>query len=84
MTIDDLFNTCYPTHATQPTRVTPDTVPQAADVAENIPQAAIAENAGNMAEKAIENIPETGSMPETTTTGNTPNNESAAGVEMEN
>lgn len=87
MTIDELYYTCYPTHATQPVRMTPDTVPnepQAADAAENIPQAATAENAGNMAEKAIENIPETGNMPETTTTGNTPNNERAAGAEMEN
>ena len=83
MTIDDLFYTCYPKHATQPPRMTPDTAPQAADDAEKIPQAATVENAGNMAEKAIEDIPETGSMPETTTTGNTPNNESAAGAEME-
>lgn len=84
MTIDDLFYTCYPKHATQPPRMTPDMAPQAADDAESIPQAATAENAGNMAEKAIEDIPETGSMPETTTTGNTPNNESAAGAESEN
>lgn len=86
MTIDDLFYTCYPKHATQPPRMTPDTVPnepQAADAAESIPQTATAENAGNMAEKAIENIPETGIMPETTTTGSTPNNESANGAEME-
>lgn len=84
MTIDDLFYTCYPKHATQPPRMTPDTTPQAADEAEKIPQAATAENAGSMAEKAIEDIPETGTMPETTTTGNTPNNESAAGAESEN
>ena len=87
MTIDDLYYTCYSTHATQPTRMTPDVAPheqQATDAAESIPQAATAENAGNMAEKVIEDIPETGNMPETTTTGNTPNNESAAGAESEN
>lgn len=87
MTIDDLYYTCYPTHATQPPRMTPDTVPnepQTADAAENIPPTATAENAGNMAEKAIEDIPETGSMPESTSTGNTPNNERAAGAESEN
>ena len=73
MTIDDLYATCYPTHATEPTRMTVD-VPKKA---EEIKPDQTAENAGEVAEQAIENI-----QPEATEQVNTTdNNTSAEGTE---
>ena len=78
MTIDDLYATCYPTHATEPTRMTVDTPKKA----EEIKPDQTAENAGEVAEKAIEDIkPDAGEQPaETSTQGSTPNT-SAEGTE---
>lgn len=78
MTIDDLYATCYPVHATEPPRMTID-VPKKA---EEVKPEQTAENAGEVAEKAIENIqPEAGEQP-AETTGNMPtNNTSAEGTE---
>ena len=69
MTIDDLYNTCYPQHATEPTRMTVD-VPKKA---EEVKPEQTAENAGEVAEKAIENI-----QPETNEQDNTSNNNTSA------
>lgn len=79
MTIDDLYETCYPTHTTEPTRVTPE-MPKKA---EEVKPEQTAENAGEMAEKAIENIkPDAGEQPaKTTEQDNTSNNTSAEGTE---
>lgn len=72
MTIDDLYATCYPTHANEPTRMTPD-VPKKA---EEVKPEQTAENAGEVAEQAIENI-----QPESTEQDNTSNNTSAVSTE---
>ena len=73
MTIDDLYNTCYPTHATEPPRMTVD----APKKAEEVKPEQTAENAGEVAEQAIENIqPETNEQDNTST-----NNTSAEGTE---
>lgn len=72
MTLDDLYATCYPVHATEPTRMTVD-VPKKA---EEVNPEQTAENAGEVAEQAIENI-----QPETTEQVNTTNNTSAEGTE---
>ena len=71
MTIDDLYATCYPTHATEPTRMTVEMPKKAEEVKPD----QTAEKAGEMAEKTIENIkPDAGDQPaETTTQGNMPN-----------
>ena len=53
MTIEDLYNTCCPKHATEPTRVTPD-IKQP----EQIKPEQTAETAGEEAEKVIEKMPE--------------------------
>lgn len=74
MTIDDLYATCYPVHATEPQRMTPD----APKKAEEVKPEQTAENAGEVAEKAIENI-----QPETTEQVNTTNNTSAESTESE-
>lgn len=74
MTIDDLYATCYPVHATEPPRVTVD-VPKKA---EEVKPEQTAENAGEVAEKAIENI-----QPETTEQVTTTNNTSAVSTESE-
>lgn len=82
MTIDDLYYTCYPKHATQPARMTVDTVKPA----EEIKPEQTAESAGEMAEKAIEDIkPDAGEQPaETTNTDSTSNiTESAESTEKE-
>lgn len=73
MTIDDLYATCYPVHATEPTRMTVEQPKKA----EEIKPDQTAENAGEVAEQAIENIqPETSEQVNTTTT-----NTSAEGTE---
>lgn len=78
MTIDDLYNTCYPEHATEPTRMTPD-VPKKA---EEVKPEQTAEKAGEVAEKAIENItPETKEQDSTST--NNAGAESTEGVKNE-
>ena len=69
MTIDDLYYTCYPTHATQPARLTVDTPKKA----EEVTPEQTAENAGEVAEVAIENI-----QPETTEQDNTSTNNTSA------
>ena len=78
MTIDELYATCYPQHATEPTRMTVD----APKKAEEVKPEQIAEKAGEFAEQAIENI-----MPETTdqviTTTNNTSAESTEGVNNE-
>lgn len=78
MTIDELYATCYPQHATEPTRMTVD----APEKAEEVKPEQIAEKAGEFAEQAIENI-----MPETTdqviTTTNNTSAESTEGVNNE-
>lgn len=74
MTIDDLFYTCYPTHATEPPRMTVD----APKKAEEVKPEQTAENAGEVAEQAIENI-----TPETTEQVNTTTNTSAVSTESE-
>lgn len=75
MTIDDLYATCYPVHATEPTRMTVD----APKKAEEVKPEQTAENAGEVAEQAIENI-----QPETTEADNTStNNTSAVSTESE-
>lgn len=74
MTIDDLYYTCYPTHATEPTRMTVDTPKKA----EEVKPEQTAENAGEVAEQAIENI-----QPETTEQDSTSNNTSAVSTESE-
>ncbi len=83
MTIDDLFYTCYPTHATEPTRMTVATPKKA----EEVKPEQTAENAGEVAEQAIENIkPDAGEQPaETSTQGSTPNTsaDSTEGVNNE-
>ena len=78
MTIDDLYATCYPVHATEPTRMAVEQPKKA----EEIKPEQTAENAGEVAEKAIENIkPDAGEqLADTTTQGNTPNT-SAEGTE---
>lgn len=72
MTIDDLYETCYPTHATEPTRMTPETPKKA----EEVKPEQTAENAGEVAEKVIENI-----QPETTEQDSTSTNTSAESTE---
>ena len=82
MTINDLYETCSPKHATEPTRMTVDTVKPA----EEIKPEQTAESAGEMAEKAIEDIkPDAGEQPaETTNTDNTSTiTESAESTEKE-
>ena len=83
MTIDDLYATCYPVHATEPTRMTVD-VPKKA---EEVKPEQTAEKAGEVAEQAIENIkPDAGEQPaETTTQGSMPNTsaESTEGAKNE-
>lgn len=82
MTIDDLYATCYPVHATEPPRMTVD-VPKKA---EEVKPEQTAENAGEVAEQAIENIkPDAGEQPAETTQGNMPNTsaESTEGVKNE-
>lgn len=74
MSIDDLYATCYPVHATEPPRMTVD-VPKKA---EEIKPDQTAENAGEVAEQAIENI-----TPETTEQVNTTTNTSAVSTESE-
>ena len=74
MTIDDLYATCYPVHATEPPRMTVD----APKKAEEVKPEQTAENAGEVAEQAIENI-----QPETTEQDNTSNNTSAESTERE-
>lgn len=75
MTIDDLYATCYPVHATEPPRMTVD----APKKAEEVKPEQTAENAGEVAEQAIENI-----QPETTEQVNmTTNNTSAVSTESE-
>jgi len=78
MTIDELYATCYPEHATEPTSMTVD----APKKAEEVKPEQIAEKAGEFAEQAIENI-----MPETTdqviTTTNNTSAESTEGVNNE-
>lgn len=71
MTIDDLYATCYPVHATEPTRMTVE-MPKKA---EEVKPEQTAENAGEVAEQAIENIkPDAGDqLAETTTQGSMPN-----------
>ena len=78
MTIDDLYATCYPVHATEPQRMTVD-VPKKAD---EVKPEQTAEKAGEVAEQAIENIkPDAGEQPaETTNTDSTSNNTSAEGT----
>lgn len=77
MTIDDLYATCYPVHATEPPRMTVD-VPKKAD---EVKPEQTAENAGEVAEQAIEKIkPDAGEQP-AETTGNMPTNTSAEGTE---
>ena len=78
MTIDDLYATCYPVHATEPTRMTVDQPKKA----EEVKPEQTAEKAGEVAEKAIEDIkPDAGEQPaETTTQGSMPNT-SAEGTE---
>lgn len=64
MTIDDLYYTCYPQHATEPTRMTP----EAPKKAEEVTPEQTAEKAGEVAEQAIENIkPDAGEQPAKTT-----------------
>lgn len=64
MTIDDLYATCYPTHATEPTRMTVD----APKKAEEVKPEQTAEKAGEVAEQTIENInPDAGDQPAGTT-----------------
>lgn len=78
MTIDDLYATCYPVHATEPTRMAVEQPKKA----EEIKPDQTAEKAGEVAEQAIENIkPDAGDQPtETTTQGSMPNT-SAEGTE---
>lgn len=79
MTIDDLYATCYPVHATEPTRMTPG-MPKKAD---EVKPEQTAEKAGEMAEKAIEDIkPDAGEQPaKTTEADNTSTNTSAESTE---
>lgn len=80
MTIDDLFATCYPVHATESTRMAVEQPKKAEEVKPD----QTAEQAGEMAEKAIENIkPDAGEQPaKTTEADNTStNNTSAEGTE---
>lgn len=80
MSIDDLYATCYPVHATEPTRMAVEQPKKA----EEIKPEQTAENAGEMAEKAIENIkPDAGEQPAKTTeaVNTTTNNTSAEGTE---
>lgn len=83
MTIDDLYATCYPVHATEPTRMTVEQPKKA----EEVKPEQTAEKAGEDAEKALENIkPDAGEQPaETTTQGSMPNTsaESTEGVKNE-
>lgn len=72
MTIDDLYATCYPTAEKTPTLATP----EAPKKAEEVKPEQTAEKAGEVAEKAIENI-----QPETTEQDNTSNNTSAESTE---
>lgn len=74
MTLDDLYATCYPVHATEPTRMTVDTPKKA----EEVKPEQTAENAGEVAEQAIENI-----NPESTEQVNTTTNTSAESTESE-
>ena len=70
MTIDDLYATCYPVHATEPPRMTVDQPKKA----EEVKPEQTAEKAGEVAEKAIENIePDAGEQPAETTQGSMPN-----------
>lgn len=72
MTIDELYYTCYPTHTTETTRVTVDDPKKA----EEVKPEQTAENAGEVAEQAIENIkPDAGDQPaETSEADNTSTN----------
>lgn len=79
MTIDDLYATCYPVHATEPPRMTVD----APKKAEEVKPEQTAEKAGEVAEQAIENIkPDAGDQPAgTTEQDNTSTNTSAVCAE---
>lgn len=78
MTIDDLYNTCYPKHATEPTRMTVDTPKKA----EEVKPEQTAEKAGEVAEQAIENIkPDAGEQPAETLDNKSTNNTSAESTE---
>lgn len=78
MTIDDLYATCYPVHATEPPRMTVD----APKKAEEVKPEQTAENAGEVAEQAIENIqPDAGEQPAETKTQDSMSNTSAEGTE---
>lgn len=78
MTIDDLYATCYPVHATEPPRMTVD-VPKKAD---EVKPEQTAEKAGEDAEKALENIkPDAGEQPAETLDNKSTNNTSAEGTE---
>ena len=78
MTIDDLYATCYPVHATEPPRMTVD----APKKAEEVKPEQIAENAGEVAEQAIENIqPDAGEQLAETKTQDSMSNTSAEGTE---
>ena len=82
MTIDDLYATCYPVHATEPTRMTVD----APKKAEEVKPEQTAEKAGEVAEQAIENIqPDAGEQPAKTTeaVNTTTINTSAVSTESE-
>ena len=74
MTIDDLYATCYPVHATEPQRMTVD----AHKKAEEVKPEQTAEKAGEDAEKALENIkPDAGEQPAETLDNKSTNNTSA-------
>ena len=78
MSIDDLYATCYPVHATEPPRMTVD----APKKAEEVKPEQTAENAGEVAEQAIENIkPDAGEQPAETLDNKSTNNTSAEGTE---
>ena len=78
MTIDDLYATCYPVHATEPTRMTVEAPKNAGEVKPE----QTAEKAGEDAEKALENIkPDAGEQPAETLDNKSTNNTSAEGTE---
>lgn len=78
MTIDDLYATCYPVHATEPPRMTVD-APKKAD---EVKPEQTAEKAGEDAEKALENIkPDAGEQPAETLDNKSTNNTSAESTE---
>ena len=78
MTIDDLYATCYPVHATEPPRMTVD----APKKAEEVKPEQTAEKAGEDAEKALENIkPDAGEQPAETLDNKSTNITSAESTE---